>query len=55
MGGDVAPVLYVVNKDKKNHLYKGKYRWPNTLRGKRLTHKPAWTGVIQTKKLYRKL
>ena len=41
MGGDVAPVIYVVNKDKKNHLYKGKYRWPNTLRGKRLTHKPA--------------
>ena len=24
MGGDVAPVIYVVNEDKKNHLYKGK-------------------------------
>lgn len=24
MGGDVAPVIYVVDEDKKNHLYKGR-------------------------------
>lgn len=41
--------------DKKNHLYQGeKYRWPNTLRGKRLTHllTSREVSVTQTGELY---
>ncbi|CBX22185.1 unnamed protein product [Neisseria lactamica Y92-1009] len=38
----------------KKTIYTGKYRWSNTLRGKRLTHKPACTGIAQTGGLYRK-
>lgn len=39
--------------DKKNHLW-GKYRWPNTLRGKRLTHllTSFEASVTQTGELY---
>ena len=40
--------------DKKPSILRGKYRWPNTLRGKRLTHllTSFEASVTQTGELY---
>ena len=50
----VRPLGCQILDKKKPSILRGKYRWPNTLRGKRLTHllTSLEASVTQTRELY---